>query len=201
MNKDIVPKDSKYIPLTQQKDCCVPTCIQMIMLRHNISLLPTELIGYYLGLIVPKKDLKYFWNARSGKKPIAGWGTQVNNEKYKPNDAFKKLKLPLKINFNLIDNFADLDSFKNYLRKIEKIKKDIIICYDYGTLFNTNHHNGHVCVLDRVYLIKGKVRIIDPENNNPKWRVVNIKKLYNSMKFHGPQKSGGFWEITVNQDK
>jgi hypothetical protein len=52
--KEIVPSDSRYVPLTQQKWCCVPTCIQMVMIKQGIPLQPAELIGYELGLIVPE---------------------------------------------------------------------------------------------------------------------------------------------------
>jgi hypothetical protein len=37
--------------------------------------------------------------------------------------------------------------------------------------------------------------MIDPDYDAPKWRVVDINKLYEAMKFHGPEKSGGFWEL------
>lgn len=49
---NIVPLDTRYVPLTQQKWCCVPTCFQVVMLRHNIPLVPAEVIGYHMGLIV-----------------------------------------------------------------------------------------------------------------------------------------------------
>lgn len=75
--KNYVPKDSKYIPLTQQKWLCTPTCIQMVMLKNNITLVPAELIANLMGLIVPEDGLKYFWNSRTGPKPPAGWGTQA----------------------------------------------------------------------------------------------------------------------------
>lgn len=193
--KNIVPTDSRYVPLTQQKWCCVPTCLQMIMYRHNIPLVPAELIGYHIGLTVPKKEARYFWNVRTGKKPLAGWGTRIGEKEFELNTTFKTLKIPLKINLKLIDQFSDLKSFKDYLRSV--IDKDILVCFDWGTLFNEGHHGGHVCVLDKIYLVEGKVRIVDPENKSCKWRIVKIEKLYNAMKFHGAKKSAGFWEVSV----
>ena len=94
---EIIPKDSRYVPLTQQNWCCVPTCIQMIMLKHEVPLLAAEFLGYHLGLIVPEQELKYFWNARTGKRPSSGWGTQIGNQKYEPNLVFEKLNIPLKM--------------------------------------------------------------------------------------------------------
>lgn len=195
MAKSIIPKDSRYIPLTQQRWCCVPTCIQMVMLRHGIPLIPAELIAHYLGLIVPEEELKYFWEGRTGEKPHAGWGTQINKEEFSPNQAFKVLNIPLQMQFNLIDNFSDTEVFKEYLGIIEKEDKNVLVCYDWGTLFDVDYRGGHVCVIDRVYLDKGNMRIIDPEYKAPKWRVVGIDKMFKAMIQHGAANSGGFWKL------
>jgi hypothetical protein len=194
MNKDIIPKDSRYIPLTQQQYCCVPTCIQMVMLKHNIPLVPAELIGYHMGLIVPKNKLNLFWNGRAGKKPPAGFGTQLDKE-YNPNTSFKKLNIPLKMSWNLINNFHNIEEINLYLTNIEN--KDILICFDWGTLFNKKHHNGHVCLIDKVYPSKKELRIIDPEYDVPKWRIIKTEKLFEAMKFHGQKNCAGFWELNL----
>lgn len=192
----LVPSDSRYVPLTQQRWCCVPTCIQMIMYKHGIPLAPAELIGYYLGLTIPKEELKYFWKGRTGKKPRAGWGTQIYKKEYSPNVAFEKLGIPLRMSLRLINEFPDLQTFSAYLKSVDKSNRDVLVCYDWGTLFNDGHHGGHVCVLDKVYLRRGEMRIIDPEYKAPKWRVIKIKDMFEAMKYHGEKKSGGFWELT-----
>lgn len=193
---DIVPSDTRYIPFTQQRWCCVPACIQMVMYRHGIPLLPAELIGYHLGLTVPKKKLKYFWKGRIGKKPKAGWGTQIGEKEFEPNRAFKRLKIPLEMEFKLIGEFSDFSSVINYLRDMEEKDTDILACFDGGVLFNEKIHYGHVCVIDRVYFDKKEVRIIDSEYKAPKWRVVKIQRLYEAMKFHAvAAKKAGFWEL------
>lgn len=194
--KQITPSDTRYIPLTQQRYCCVPTCIQIIMLKHNIPLVPAEVIGYEMGLIIPKDELKLFWNARTGPKPPAGYGTQAGKPQYGPNRVFKKLKIPLKMKWSLINKFKNIDEFRDYLSSVERDDKDVLVCYDWGILFDDEYHGGHLCVLDRIYLTKGEVRIIDPEYKASKWRVVKIDKLYEAMKYHGEDKSGGFWELT-----
>ena len=192
---DIVPVDTRYVPLTQQRWCCVPTCIQIVMYRHNIPLVPAEVIGYHLGLTVPQEDLQYFWNGRTGEEPVAGWGTQISKPEYSPNAAFEKLKIPLKMELMLIDGFADEDEFREYLGGVEDSDKDVLVCFDYGTLYDTDYHSGHVCVLDRVYLERGKMRLIDTEYKSPKWREIEIDKMFKAMKTHGNLKSGGFWEL------
>jgi hypothetical protein len=195
---DIVPSDSRYIPLTQQRWCCVPTCIQMVMLRHQIPLMPAELMGYYMGLVVPPEELKFFWNGRTGEKPKSGYGTQKKKE-YDPNMVFKKFSIPLKMTWSLIDKFPDIKSLNTYLSKVESKNMDIFVCCDWGTLFDDNYHGGHVCVIDRVYLNKSEIRIIDPEYKAPKWRIIKIDKLFEAMKFHGKDNSAGFWELSVTK--
>jgi len=195
--KDVVPKDSRYTPLTQQKWCCVPTCIQMVMLRHNIPIQPAELIGYHMGLVVPTEAIQYFYNARTGPKPPAGYGTQAGKAEFAPNTVFKKLGIPLKMSWSLINKFNTLEAFTNYLIEISKKDMNVLICYDWPTLFDKNEkeHWGHVCVLDRVYPEQERVRFIDPSVSSAKWITVSIPELNEAMVFHGHKKSGGFWEI------
>ncbi len=195
--KNIVPEDSRYIPLTQQKWCCVPTCIQMVMIRHNIPLVSAELIGYHMGLVVPEDALKYFWNARTGSRPPAGYGTQAGKPQYGPNAVFKKLNIPLQMSWSLINKFKTLDAFRDYLSRLEQSDKDTLVCFDWPSLFDTKRKEqwGHVCVLDRVFIKQNKIGIIDPDPDAPKWREIPIPDLYKAMVFHGKEKSGGFWEI------
>ncbi len=197
MSANIIPTDSRYTPLTQQRWCCVPTCIQIVMLRHSIPLVSAELIGYHMGLVVPKDELVYFWKGRTGEMPPAGYGTQAGKAKYGPNAVFKKLTIPLKMNWSLINKFPTINSFYEYLKKCSSTDADVLVCYDWGTLFDSDYHGGHVCVLDIVDISKGEVRIIDPEYKASKWKVVSINKLYEAMLFHGKEKSGGFWEISL----
>jgi hypothetical protein len=196
MKIEVIPKDSRYIPLTQQKWCCSVTCIQMIMLRHKIPLVPSELIGHHMGLIVPKGDTKLFWNVQTGDEPKAGYGTQGGKSQYGPNAFFKKMGIPLKMTWSLISKFKTIEQFKAYLSKIDGENRDVLVCFDHGILFGGKYHGGHICVLDQVFLEKGEARIIDPDYFAPKWRMVKIDILFDAMKFHGKEKSGGFWELT-----
>ena len=194
-NKDITPKDTRYVPLTQQPYCCVPTCIQIIMLRHKIPLQPAELMASYMQVVVSPEKKKLFWNLPSVKKrPPAGYGTRLN-EDLTADPMFKKLGIPLRMDFKLIDEFENKEELLKYLHNRIRANKDTIICYDYGALFNTGKHNGHVCVLDRVNKTKGEVRFIDPGDDVPKWRTVKISKLFKAMKNHGKDNMAGCWEI------
>ena len=92
-------------------------------------------------------------------------------------------------------NQFDKKSFLVYLSSIEKNNKDVLVCFDEGALTGDNIRQGHVCVVDRVYIRKGLVRLIDPSVNQPKWRIVNLQKLFKAMQVHGVHKSAGFWEF------
>lgn len=201
--ENVVPTDSRYIPLTQQVWCCVPTCFQMVMLRHKIPLLPVELMGSYLGLLVPEKDKDLFYDVKTGPKPKGGYGTQ-GQEKELSNEMFERLKIPLKMDWQLIDNFKDVDAVRNYLQKVVSSDKDVLVCFEYGRLFGSWYQSllfwdksGHVCLIDKVDLNKNEIRLVDSEQDAPKWRIVKIDKLFLAMKVHGPENSAGFWELSV----
>lgn len=172
----------------------------MVMLRNNIHLIPAEELGYHLGLTIHPSRAALFYNPRvSEVRPPAGYGTQIYQTKYSPNRVFKKFGIPLKMSWSLIDKFKTFGSITEYMSEIESSGKDVLVCYDWPTLFdpgNTDHW-GHVCVLDRVYLDKNELRMIDPSPDQPKWNTVKIDKMYEAMKFHGKEKSGGFWELSV----
>lgn len=199
--EDVVPSNSRYIPLTQQPACCVPTCFQIIMYKHNIPLIPAEKIGYYLGLIVHPDRKKLFYNVRtSPNKPSAGYGTRIYDPKFEPNNAFRKLGIPLVFEKKLINEFSSPSEILDYLKNTEDKDKDVLLCFNHGVLVNDLSKNwGHVCVFDRI--IDGKIRIIDPSPDQPKWKLTTIEKMFDAMKKHGEQKSAGFWEISFNKNK
>ncbi|MBI3335574.1 MAG: hypothetical protein HY001_03695 [Candidatus Portnoybacteria bacterium] len=192
--KEIIPRDSLYIPLVQQRWCCVPACISMVMHRHGIPLVSQELLGFYLGVVVPKEDVKLFWNVKTGRKPSSGWGTRMSEKRFNPNSMFRKLHVPLEMAFHPIGSFLDMRAYKKYLSTIEEQEKDVLACFSWGALYNKPYRGGHVCVIDRVDIRRDEIRLIDPEYDAPKWRTVSIEKLKMAMESHG-KKEGGFWEF------
>lgn len=194
--KEIIPKDSRYIPIVQQKSCCVPASISMIMYKHEIPLISQELFGYHLGLMVAPENRKLFWNPRTGKRPLSGYGTQIYRKEFSLNIVFKKLKIPLRMIFHPISKFSDKE-FKNFIIEAAKKNKDVLACFDHGKLSGDNIQGGHVCVIDRMDIKHDTIRLIDPQNTQPKWRIVKISKLLKAMRFHGDEKSGGLWEFVV----
>ena len=199
MGYEVTPNDSRYIPFTQQKLCCVPTSISMIMYRNNIPLIPIEELGYHLGLVLSPEDGKLFFNPRiSETPPEVGYGTQIQYDEYDPNKVFVRLNIPLsfqRIAPGEISNGSDL------IKKLNDIvdnNKDAVLCFDYNTLhgIKSDRNCGHIVVFDRV--IDGKVRIIDPECNRPKWQTYDADIMLEAMKRH-ERFSGGVWLFTKSQ--
>jgi hypothetical protein len=164
----------------------------MVLLRRKLPMFSQEDIGYELGLVVPKKYKKLLPKARTGKRPPAGYGTQVGKERYSINNFFEKHEIPLK------EEFFPLEKIKNVKSWIgEQIEKDndILVCFNYRKLYGKGRRNqGHMCILDTI--LNDKVILIDPEYKAPKFRKVKLKKLLEAIKFHGEKRQGGFWLIS-----
>lgn len=196
MSKDIVPKNSRYIPFTQQAKCCAPTCIQMVMYKNGIPLVPAEEIGYHLGLIVPPSEESLFYNVRvSDVKPPAGYGARVYMEEFEPNGAFKKLNIPLTLSVKKIAEFGSSEEVFAFMEKAEDENKDMLFCFNHGALIDDKDRDwGHLVLFDRI--IDGQYRIIDPSPTRPKWRTVSPEKMFHAMKIHGEKPTAaGIWEI------
>lgn len=198
--KNIIPKDTRYIPFTQQYSCCVPTSISMIMYKLGIPLIPQELLGYYLGLIIDKQNKHLFWNMRTGKRPKTGYGTQTSKKQFNANDVFKKLKIPLTLTKFPIQNFKNTNTITSFLEDKIKKNKHILVLLRSSVLNNTKTKNGHACVVDRIYSKRNIVRIIDPSVNQVKWREIKIEKFIKAIKMH-PTNNGGFWELIKTHSK
>jgi hypothetical protein len=195
MKSEATPDNSRYIPLTQQPACCVPTCIQMVMYKNGLPLLPAEEIGYHLGLIVHPRKKGLFYNVQtSNEKPPAGYGTRIYLPEFEPNVAFKKLGIPLSLTVKPI---SEIDSPQKLIQQLEHIENnnlEALLCFNHGSLVDDNEKDwGHVVVFDRI--IDGQIRIVDPSPEHPKWRLVKAEKMFEAITKHGVKRSGGVWII------
>src|SRR3989344_4317613 len=181
---NIIPKDTRYVPFTQQYSCCVPTSISMVMYRLNLPLVPQELFGYHLGLIIDDKNKNLFWNARTGKRPPSGYGTQINKKQYEINAVFRKLKIPMHVTEYPIGQFETKKSLTYFMADNIKQNKDLIVILASDVLNGTRKYNGHACVIDRVYPTRNVIRLIDPLPKQPKWREFTIEKFIKAIKLH-----------------
>ena len=192
--KNVTPKDTRYVPLTQQRYCCVPTSISMVMYKLGIPLMPQELLGYHLGLVVNKKDKNLFWDIRTGKEPKAGYGTQASKKQYEMNLVFKKLKIPLKVTQYPIENFRTKKELISYISDCVKKDKNLIVILRSAVLNNSDSINGHASLINKIYPKKDIIRLIDPSATQAKWREFKIDKFIKAINLH-PTKKGRLFEF------
>lgn len=157
--------------------------------------MPQEELGWYLGLIVWEENKHLYWNPRTGERPPSSYGTRVYIEEFSPNEVFPKLNIPLKMVYHSIDEFADEKTFTDFIEKEIIEDGDLLACFDHGELKGDHVQGGHICVVDQIFSKDGKIRLIDPQIDQPKWRLVKIPDLLAAMKFHGKDKMGGLWEF------
>lgn len=191
------PNDSRYVPFTQQDWCCVPTSIQMIMYRHGIPLIPSEELGFHLGLTVPPDQTSLFYKVRTSDTPPsgAGYGTQISNPKYEPNQAFQKLGIPLSFSQLFASDIATEEALLKELNEIEATDTDALLCFNHGVIKGKYEpFTGHVVVFDRI--IDGKIRIVDASWKHPKWRLVEPSLMLEAIQKHGNDNAGGIWKFT-----
>ncbi len=181
-----------YKPLDQKPYCCVPACISMILDRRKISHGTQDEIGYDLGLIVPKEKAHLYTKVRTGKKPIAGWGTQVEKKQYSINNFFKKNKIGLKETYFFVKDILDI---KEFVISNIKNNNDIVVCFNNGRLYGKGDW-GHVSLIQGIE--SDIISLVDPGEDVPKVRKVRLKKLVDAMEYHGREKRGGFWLISEN---
>lgn len=202
MNKYVAaPNDSRYIPFTQQRSCCVPTSIQMIMYRNNIPLIPSEELGYHLGLTVSPEDSHLFYGVRTSPKPPSsvGYGTQIFKPEYEPNKVFSELGIPLKFSQKLAAELQTETDLLEMLNEVETNNIDALLCFNHGVIRGKYEPNtGHVVVFDRV--IDGKVRVVDASPRQPKWRFIDSNVLLDAIKRHDNENSGGIWFFETQKE-
>lgn len=185
----------RYIPFTQQRYCCVPTCLAMIMYRYDIPLIPIESLGYALGLTVPQEDLYLFEKACTGTRPVAGWGTRINEPEFEVNGVLQSLDIPLRVTVE--STIGLVEELRSKFQSVQDADGDALVCFDYGALWNLGVRGGHVCVFHG--LDGDDVWLIDPERNVPKNRKVSLKQLFKAIDFHGSGNSCGVWSVSATK--
>lgn len=185
---------SRYVPIVQQPYGCVPACIQMVMLRHQLPLIAAEVLGARLGLVVPPEAEAFFHHVQvSATPPGSGYGTQIPI--YDPNVAFEELGIQLHMSFRLVDDIGSVERAAYLLSLAEYGNRDLLICFDESALASTpNTRQGHVCVFDRM-IDRDHIQVVDPEPQQKKWRQVSLVALFDAMRSHGEEHMAGIWEL------
>ncbi|HVS58669.1 MAG TPA: hypothetical protein VHD60_02940 [Candidatus Saccharimonadales bacterium] len=192
MATSVTPIGTRYVPFSQQPYCCVPTCLQVVLYKNSLPLQPQEEIGAQLGLVVPPEEEKCFWNVAISKEiPMAGYGTRIQEPEYGLEHFLTKNRLPFTGEFQLSSSLKSPQALRHRLAKLQADDADVLICFRSGMVYGNGHTNGHVCVFD--ILEENTVRLIDPIPNFPKWRSVEIEKLFEAIKLHEDKRMGGLW--------
>ena len=179
--------NKRYVPLIQKPYCCVPACLQMVLMRKGLPLLPQEQIAYELGLIVPKLYKTDFPHAQTGKKPASGWGTQVQKPEYSLNNFFQKHQFLLEETY-----FFKVKDPTNWIPAHIR-NDDVLVCFNNNVLYG-GENAGHVSIIES--LVEDNIVLIDPEQHVPKYRTVKLNTLFNAIAYHGEKNRAGFWLIT-----
>ncbi len=198
--QEIVPADTRYVPLQQTPYGCCPTAIQIVMLRHGIPLVPAELIGWHLGLVIPPEDAKYFYNPRvSATSELYGCFPHPGDPEIDPDVAFKALDIPLSMTIHPVGDMSSEDAFKDLLSSSLGQDLDVLMSVRWKDVMieetitePSDPEAGHILVVDK---FDGKtVRIVDP-GRGPKWREYEAGYLYRSMEQHANPRMAGIWVL------
>lgn len=178
----------KYQKIVQKPYCCVGACLEMVLNRHRIENKGQEDIAYQLGLTLPEEQRGNFKKARFGDRPIAGYGTRIQEEKYSIHNFFWKNKLPL------IETYYYITDDKEALEFFTKNRdNDILIIFHCGTLYHAPHADwGHMVLLEDIK--DDKVTILDSSAKRD-YETFSLKELLEAIQYHGKEKGAGFYLI------
>jgi len=181
----------KYNKITQKDYCCVGACLEMILKRHNITKYDQEQIAYELGLIVPSHLASSFRHARTGEKPAAGYGTQIQKPQYSIDHFFEKYNLGFVQKYYYI---TDIEEAKKFLGANNK--QDILIILHCGTLYdNPDADWGHAVLLDHFEDDQVTIQENSPKRN---LEIITLPRLIYAVKIHGRENGAGFYLIEKN---
>lgn len=178
----------KYLKVTQKDYCCVGACLEMILKRHGITDYDQERIAYELGLIVPPHLASNFRYARTGKKPSAGYGTQIQEPQYSIGHFFKKHNLHFAQKYYYITSIKEAEKFLN-----RNNEQDILIIAHCGTLYGSPDADwGHAVLLDH---INGDQVTIQENSSKKDREIIALSQLLCAIETHGQKNGAGFYLI------
>ncbi len=147
-------------------------------------------IAYDLGIVLPFKDRHLLPKSHKGRRPKAGWGTRINLKKYSLARFFKQQEYSLEETFQSANKFSSVEKFKKFLADNIQKGNDLLICFNYPTLYHIEGRWGHASLIEE---IKGNGVILrDPNPKHRNAREALLKDLLKALKRHH---HGGIWII------
>lgn len=176
--------ENLYIAERSDSYMCFPACLNMIFKRRDLKIFPQQQIAYSLGLKIPLYMKEKYPNAQISDIE-SEYGVHPNNENSLEQFINRNgIELKLKyINLKDIPSNSIIDCLCDNL----ETGNDIIVGYDYATVFQDGLHVGHVSLICSVDELKNTVVLMDPEEYQP--IEVDIRKLLAGIL----KRSSGFW--------
>lgn len=180
-----------YIPLTQQKYCCVPCCLQWILLRSGLKMFSQDQLAKDLGVVIPPEDQRLF-NIKQktlAKLPKGKGGYGVWT--YKFPQVIKKYGWPLMVRRFYPSKIPDV---KKFLADNLSAGNDIIVTFNVAAYAKPGSgvNYGHACIIDSLK-INGKKAVVilgDPSFSHRKFFEIDLQKLLSGMSTkYGKEKS------------
>ena len=181
-----------YFPLTQQKYCCFPCCIQWILLRRGLKLISQDKIAKEVGLVIPPEDQRLFNEKMKTAKKIPKGKTTYGTWKVDVPKLLNKFNIPLKMRSYYPSKIATVKKFI-----IDNLQKgnDIIVSFNVGPYSRPKNSVNyiHSCVIDSIRA-QGKKTIVtlgDPSYSHRKFFDIDLKILLEGMsnKYYSREKS------------
>lgn len=169
---------------------CVPACLNMVFSRRDLTPYKQSELGVLLGLVVPPELATKYPGAKVDQD-ISRWGVHPQEVETSVDTLFEKLNIPLRHYYYPISQIP-AGSFIDFLSDNIKLDNDVIIGFDYLTVYGEGSHVGHVCLLDGVDDGKNLVHLVDPDASHGGVKSVVCTNLIQGIM----NKRDGIWVIT-----
>ena len=163
---------------------CYPACLNMIFKRRGLNTYSQLQIASSLGLKIPP-SLKNKYPETEVSDDETQWGVHPDKDNSLQrfiNDNSIDLYFKF-LNLRSIPSNTIIDCINDNLEK----GNDIIVGYDYATVFEAGENVGHVSLLSSLNEVANTVQLVDPEVPHP--IEVCIKKLLKGIY----KRYSGFW--------
>ena len=184
----IVSVEYSYEP--SQPFMCVPACINMILRRRDFNSYDQLELGNRLGLIVPENLSSKYPGMRTSDD-MNQWGIPSYNLETSLNKLFSSLDLNLYHRYFPV-HYIPANNFIDFISENIELGNDIMIGFDYLSVYNNGEHVGHTSLISKADSIQNLIWLTDPEYIPENDRPIRCEKLIHGMEV----KNDGIWIFT-----
>ena len=179
-----------YPPEKAEPLMCVPACLNMIFRRRGLEPIPQKLIAVELGLVVPLR-LQNSFPLACISEDSRDWGVHPQDERTSLKGFFDRQRIPLEEKFYLSSQIPTSFGYAEFLSLALESGNDVIVGYDYATVFRSGGNVGHVSLICDVDSAKDVAWILDPESADEGPMHVLLRDLVAGVR----TQRDGFWII------